>query len=622
MVTGFESFAGRHLRYPENEKPDPYQWDHLTGWRSYRALHPFRGMYWDVRRRAPWYLTDWADGLRYRTFAGTVRIFFVNLLPALAFILDMERRTNGYFGVNEALFSSALAAIVFSLTSAQPLTVVGITGLISLFNYTIYDIAVAQGIGNLYPQFLVWVSIWAAIFHWIFAICNLSDYMRYITDFSSNAFGMYVGIIYMEKGVQELIAQFPESTPAGGFLSIVVALCYWFTVYMLELMPNTTVFTPTIRKFLSDYAYPICTIWWTGFVYIPGTIRNANVPKLPISRAFHPTARTDWFIHFWNIPVKWVFVALPIGFLLTLLFYYDHNISSITAQARQFPLKKPAGFHWDFFLLGITCFVGGILGLPLPNGLVPQAPVHTDSLTNYKDKLIVTYERDDNTDEMTERHKKEIVAESVEEQRVSHFLMGLALVGMMTGPLLIVLHQIPRCLLCGVFFVVGWGSIEGNGMTLSAIYILTETRFMDPSHPMLKVRKWKVALFLLGQILGVGFSVAISQTIGAIGFPVIIIALIPLRWKIYPYFFTLEELQILDSPTANSDVVLASIGGAPEYPEVRRAREKGLLRNEGGEQGETGPKSEGPAPVSNQSSATGSEDGIDVSNERKEKKRD
>lgn len=48
------------------------------------------------------------------------------------------------------------------------------------------------------------------------------------------------------------------------------------------------------------------------------------------------------------------------------------NISSLTAQARQFPLKKPAGFHWDFFLLGCTTFIGGIIGIPFPNGLVPQ----------------------------------------------------------------------------------------------------------------------------------------------------------------------------------------------------------------------------------------------------------
>lgn len=178
---------------------DPYTWEGLTGWKSYRLLRPFRGMYWDVRRRLPYYASDWTDGLNYRTLAGTVRIFFVNLLPALAFELDMLRQTGGYFGINEALLSSALAAFVFSLFSAQPLTVVGITGLIALFNYTIYDIAVAQGIADLYPQFIAWVSIWAAITHWIAAVGNLCDYMRYITDFSSNAFGMYVSIIYMSE---------------------------------------------------------------------------------------------------------------------------------------------------------------------------------------------------------------------------------------------------------------------------------------------------------------------------------------------------------------------------------------------------------------------------------------
>ena len=156
-------------------------------------------MYWDVRRRAPYYWSDIRDGMSYRTFAGTIRIFFVNLLPALAFTLDMTRNTGGYFGINEALFSSALAALVFSTLSCQPLTVVGITGLISLFNYTIYDIARAQGIRDLYPEFIAWVSIWAAITHWLASIFNWCDYMRYITDFSSNSFGMYVGIIYMSE---------------------------------------------------------------------------------------------------------------------------------------------------------------------------------------------------------------------------------------------------------------------------------------------------------------------------------------------------------------------------------------------------------------------------------------
>ena len=263
-------------------------------------------------------------------------------------------------------------------------------------------------------------------------------------------------------------------------------------------------------------------------------------------------------------------------------------MSSLGAQARQYPLKKPAGFHWDFFLLGCTSFIGGIIGIPLPNGLVPQAPVHTDSLTNYKDKLVTTYETDDGG-QVIEHHRKTIVAESVVEQRLSHFLMGLGIIGTMTGPLLVVLHTMPRCLFSGVFFVVGWGSIEGNGMTQKVIFLISERRFIDAVNPLLKVPRKKIMLFLLLQILGVGFSVAISQTIGAIGFPVIIISLIPLRWAVMPHLFTRQELEIMDALTADSDVALSSLGGKPEMPEVKLERQRRTFRNAcGNEDGQDG----------------------------------
>ena len=55
-------------------------------------------------------------------------------------------------------------------------------------------------------------------------------------------------------------------------------------------------------------------------------------------------------------------------------------MSSLIAQGTEFPLRKPAGFHWDIFLLGLTTGIAGILGIPFPNGLIPQAPFHTQSL--------------------------------------------------------------------------------------------------------------------------------------------------------------------------------------------------------------------------------------------------
>ena len=59
------------------ENPDPYSFDNEIGWRSYRVLRPGRGMYHDIRRRLPYYWSDITDAVTYRTFAGTVRIYFV-----------------------------------------------------------------------------------------------------------------------------------------------------------------------------------------------------------------------------------------------------------------------------------------------------------------------------------------------------------------------------------------------------------------------------------------------------------------------------------------------------------------------------------------------------------------
>lgn len=61
------------------------------------------------------------------------------------------------------------------------------------------------------------------------------------------------------KGVEELVALFDES-PGGvsaGYFSIVIALCYWFTVDALESLGETAYCRPAVRKFIADFAYPV-----------------------------------------------------------------------------------------------------------------------------------------------------------------------------------------------------------------------------------------------------------------------------------------------------------------------------------------------------------------------------
>jgi boron transporter len=125
----------------------------------------FHGMVQDVRRRAPWYASDWLDAWNYRVVPATVYMYFANILPALAFSLDMFSKTDMQYGVNEVLLASVLGAVVFSVAACQPLVIVGVTGPITVFNYTVYDL-VKQRVADVpnfdYLGFMCWIGMYVS----------------------------------------------------------------------------------------------------------------------------------------------------------------------------------------------------------------------------------------------------------------------------------------------------------------------------------------------------------------------------------------------------------------------------------------------------------------------------
>lgn len=510
----------------------------------------FGGMINDIKRRAPYYWSDWRDAWDYRVIPATVYMYFANILPALAFSLDMFAKTDQSFGVNEVLLASVLASVVFSLAAAQPLVIVGVTGPITVFNYTVYDIIAPRGTN--YFAFMAWIGIWSLIFHWILAITNSCNALRYVTRFSCDIFGFYVAFIYLQKGIQVLTRQW-EVSDASAYLSIMIALLVTAVAYICGIVGQSSLLQRHVRKFVEDYGTPLTVIFFTGFVHI-GKMAGTELLKLPISKAFFPTSDRGWFIHFWKIDVGDIFLAIPFAILLTILFWFDHNVSSLIAQGTEFPLRKPAGFHWDLFLLGLTTGVAGLLGIPFPNGLIPQAPFHTTSLCVARN--VSDHENDENKGHPTRR-----VVDHVVEQRVSNLAQGLLTLGTMTGPLLVVLHLIPQAVLAGLFFVMGIQALEANGITLKLLFLLRDKHLTSRSDSLMQVqRRWVIWAFVGLELIGFGATFAITQTIAAIGFPVFILLYIPMRTWLMPRFFTVEELGILDAPTA-SPFTMESVGG-------------------------------------------------------------
>lgn len=147
------------------------------------------------------------------------------------------------------------------------------------------------------------------VMHIGLAITNSCNAVKWVTRFSCDIFGFYVAFIYLQKGVQVLTRQWREGE-ASAYLSIAIALLVLIFGYMGGILGESNLFTHPVRVFLKDYGTSLTVVFFTGFQYF-GKMRGVPLGHLPISRAFFPTAERGWFIHFWEIPVGDVFLAIP-----------------------------------------------------------------------------------------------------------------------------------------------------------------------------------------------------------------------------------------------------------------------------------------------------------------------
>lgn len=142
-----------------------------------------------------------------------------------------------------------------------------------------------------------------------------------MTRFPCDIFGFYVACIYLEKGVQVLELLGSEEP---FYLSIMVSLLVFIVAYICSEVGDSTLFHHQVRIFLKDYGTPLTVVFFSGFVHF-GRMRNVHLENLPTGIAFEPTLQRSWLVNFWDISVGDVFLALPFGILLTVLFWFDHN---------------------------------------------------------------------------------------------------------------------------------------------------------------------------------------------------------------------------------------------------------------------------------------------------------
>lgn len=119
-----------------------------------------KGIRRDYKMRLPLYKSDVTDGLNTQCLAATLFLFFACLAPAVGFGALFGSVTNGAIGTMEMVSSTAMCGVIYALTSAQPLTIIGSTGPVLAFVATLVKLAEKMNVPFL-PLY-AWTGIWTS----------------------------------------------------------------------------------------------------------------------------------------------------------------------------------------------------------------------------------------------------------------------------------------------------------------------------------------------------------------------------------------------------------------------------------------------------------------------------
>lgn len=398
---------------------------------------------------------------------------------------------------------------------------------------------------------MAWTLIHAGWMHYLLAIFNAHDWtMKYVTHFSADIFSLLNSVIYFHKAAMELKRTHSRVSLAAFLYAVIGAVGTCLLAIALSTAQHwKPLFHRYVRLLLTEYAAAISIILWIGIPYI-GELKELDHVKLEVQTTFRPTSpgRSTFFVEFWDLPIEWVFLSMIPGAIVTVLFYFDHEISSIICTVQRYGVKKPGGFAWDVFLLGTTTIMCGIMGIPPANGLLPQAPLHSESLLHYvpeEDDAVPDDEKHDQKieGEVQEAQGVRLVARTYE-QRYSHFIQAGGILLFISPPFQRLLGLTQTSVLAGLFLFMGYQSLSVNPILTRLAYLVTPASEL-PELPY-GVTWMGVHGFTISQIILTGIVFGVTLTVAAPAFPLIIIALVPMRLTLMRKMWSKETLRMVD----------------------------------------------------------------------------
>lgn len=400
------------------------------------------GMINDIKRRMPMYKSDIVDGLNSETLAATIFMYFAALSTAITFGGLASEKTKDLIGISETLLAASVVGIIFHALSGQPLTIIGTTGPLLLFDEALHQFCTERKQPFLTVR--LYIGLWMCVIALTVSAFEGSVYVRLFTRFTQELFSALITLIYIVETAQKVVSSFRRhpllpayvytsnidpivsasnapvsealiSSPPVGWKNItmptmlqlmnathspVIAadafgprnqpntalFCTFLTLgtftvaYFLRIFRNSHFLGRNARRALGDFGVPIAI---AIFVVISRLVPAVYTEKLHVPKGISPSApnKRDWLIPF--TPCEpWLPLAAGIPALLVyILVFMETHISELIVDKPERGLKKGSGLHLDIVLLCFLNAVCGLFGMPWHCAATVRSVTHVSSVT-------------------------------------------------------------------------------------------------------------------------------------------------------------------------------------------------------------------------------------------------
>ncbi|XP_034861863.1 sodium bicarbonate transporter-like protein 11 isoform X4 [Mirounga leonina] len=547
-----------------------------------------KGIREDIARRFPVYPLDFTDGIIGKNKAvgkyitTTLFLYFTCLLPTIAFGSLNDENTNGAIDVQKTMAGQSIGGLLYALFSGQPLVVLLTTAPLALYIQVICGICGDYDLD--FNTFYAWTGLWNSFFLALYALFNLSLVMRLFKRSTEEIIALFISITFMLDAVKGMVKIFqkyyydhdfgnyytdstslvsllglgtslntslhtalntslltrpPQLTSMShhaehpgretAVLSLLIMLGTLWLSYTLYQFKKSPYLHPCMREILSDCALPISVLTFS-------LISSYGFREIKMSQfRYNPSKSLFEVAEMHSLSLGAIASAMGLGFLLSLLFFIEQNLVAALANAPENRLVKGTAYHWDLLLIAVINSGLSLFGLPWIHAAYPHSPLHVRALALVEERV-------------ENGHIYETIV-NVKETRLTT-LGASILVGFSLLLLPFPLQWIPKPVLYGLFLYIALTSIDGNQLFERVALLLKDQTSYPPTHYVRRVPQRKIHYFTGLQVLQLlllcAFGMSSLPYMKMI-FPLIMIAMIPIRYNLLPRIIEAKYLDAMDA---------------------------------------------------------------------------